>query len=471
MSGQERLDHPRRGRARRLGMSLGLSALLAAVAMAPVSASTLTNAWRAKVGTGGANGTATINVYATGTGAIIFKLAKLKPSASLPVVLSKGTCSSVGSTLSTLASIKTTSAGSASRTTSLTTAQVNAITAATKGSGRIAIWIGTGTTRKCGLFAALAVPPYLAATIEVGVAPEAVVVTPIGILVTNWWDGTLSRVDPATNSVLSVLPLTITGNAGPYAITYGEGAVWVTIEAYDDAGQQRIAGSVERLDPTSGQVAATIPVGKFPVSITTSPGAVWVSNFDDGTVSRIDPATNQVSATITLSVGVAGVAYGFGSLWVANEQTGTVSRIDPATNQIVATAATVGISEFVTIGAGSVWVTNFGDGQSDGVLSRIDPATNQVVRTIPVGAAPGYVAYGGGFVWVALNNDSSVVQVDPATNTVRAKVSSGILVLDASAKVVGLTGIAATDHAVWAVQPIPVAGQYAVPGSLVRFNY
>jgi hypothetical protein len=57
-----------------------------------------------------------------------------------------------------LASITTTSAGTASRTNALTAAQVNLILAAPSGTGKIAIRVGSGTTAKCRAFAKRTVP-------------------------------------------------------------------------------------------------------------------------------------------------------------------------------------------------------------------------------------------------------------------------------------------------------------------------
>jgi YVTN family beta-propeller protein len=439
-------------------------------------AATVSNAWSAKVGSGGANGTATIQAYTSGTGAIALRLARLKPATYLPVTLSKGTCSSVGSTLIKFPAIKTTSTGAAARTSSLTASQVTLIENATAGGGRIAIRVGSSTTGgvKCGLFAVLVIPPYVAANVSVGRYPSGIATTPSGVLVANWVDGTLSRIDPATNTVLASLPVTVSGIEGPHAVAYGEGAVWVTMYALDSSGKDSIAGAVERLDPVSGVVLATIPVGKAPFGIATSPGAVWVANYDDGTISRIDPATNQVTASITLSAGVYGLAFDFGSLWATNEQTGTVSRIDPATNQVTTTIPTVGGPEGVTSGAGALWVANWGTtGQADGTLSRIDPATNQVVRAIPVGTNPSDVAFGGGSVWVAMVGEPAVVQVNSATNAVQARIGMGAKVLDSTGDVVGLRGITATDHAAWVVRPLPYpdANTAAPAGSAIRINY
>lgn len=166
-------------------MAVALTMMMTVVTTA--DAATATNAWRAKIGSAGANGTATVQAYTTGTGSIVLKLAKLKASTYLPVTLSKGTCASVGTTLIRFPAIRTTSTGAAARTSSLTASQVTLIKNATQGTGRTAIRVGSSTTGgvKCGVFAVLAVPPYVTAKITVGRAPHGAVVAPNGIWVTK----------------------------------------------------------------------------------------------------------------------------------------------------------------------------------------------------------------------------------------------------------------------------------------------
>jgi putative multiple sugar transport system substrate-binding protein len=138
-----------------VGLSLSLAAILAMSVVAPVGAATVGASWQAKVGSGGANGTATIQAYTTGSGSLALKLAKLRATIYLPVTLSKGTCGSVGSTLVRFPALRTTSSGTAARTSCLTAFQVRQIKAATTGTGQIAIRVGSSTTggTKCGVFA------------------------------------------------------------------------------------------------------------------------------------------------------------------------------------------------------------------------------------------------------------------------------------------------------------------------------
>ena len=58
-----------------------LLASLVALALAPAAqAATSTNAWLAKVGSSGANGTAAVNAFTTGVGNVVLKLKKLPAS-------------------------------------------------------------------------------------------------------------------------------------------------------------------------------------------------------------------------------------------------------------------------------------------------------------------------------------------------------------------------------------------------------
>jgi YVTN family beta-propeller protein len=448
---------------KRWRVSVTAMALTVAIALATTSiasAATLTNAWQAKVGTGGANGTVTINAYTTGAGSIVVKLAKLKASTYYTVVLSKGTCSKAGTTLVKFASLKTRSTGAATRTTSLTATQVNAIKSATKGTGRIAIRIASGSSVKCGLFAARAVPPYVAATVSVGRSPSGVAIDPSGIWVTNWWDNTLSRISPTTNAVLAVVPIDLTATQGPEAIASGAGSLWVTATD-DDANGDPLPGVVKRIDPATGATLATIPVGKSPFDIDVSPGAVWVANYDGGSVIRIDPATNQVVTTIAIP-NASGVTVGLGAVWVVSGD-GKVTRIDPGTNQIVTTIPTQATGAYIATGNGAVWVTSPGDaGQSNGSLSRIDPATNQVVANTPLGSNPQELAVSGTNVWIGMFGEPTVVRVSANTNAVLNRVA-------VSSEVYAMT--VATDI-VWAVHnlPTPVGGTEPPVGTITRIN-
>jgi YVTN family beta-propeller protein len=147
-------------------------------------------------------------------------------------------------------------------------------------------------------------------------------------------DATVSRIDPATNTVVATVQTSfaLTGTSG--WIAAGAGAVWIS----NFSGK-----SITRIDPATNRVAATIPVGPAPTGLTITPGAVWVANHHGRSLSRIDPVTNTVVATIPVGDQTAPIEGGpldlavvGGSVWfVALEASGfALERLDPATNTI-----------------------------------------------------------------------------------------------------------------------------------------
>jgi virginiamycin B lyase len=472
-SGSDGLDRPRRQMTalsrvgRRMAAASFVLLLFPIVAAAPVSAATVTAQWQAKVGTAGVNGSATIKVFATGTGSVSVALKGLARRTLYSATIYRGTCARRTTSLLTLAAIRTTSTGTAGRTTALTAAQATLLSK----PGKV-IRLVAGTRVVCGTFTSvkLAPPPppppvgpAIAATIPVGHAPAGIAIDHSGVWLTCFYDGTLTRIDPATNSVLNVVPLPSTGISGPETIATGEGSLWVTVLVFDEQFNAA-PGSVLRIDPATAAVQATIAVGKQPLGITIALGSAWVTNATDGSVMRIDAATNQVVASVPLGGTPIGVAAAEGSIWIASTD-GTVTRIDPATNQVMATIHTQTSAAYVAAGGGAIWVTNPGTapGFANGSLTRIDPATNQVVANVALGADPEEVAFGGGSVWVGMFREPTVVQVDASTNAILHRIT-------VSAPVYSLV---ATDHAVWADHNLRATDLISPPpnGSVTRINY
>jgi YVTN family beta-propeller protein len=180
--------------------------------------------------------------------------------------------------------------------------------------------------------------------------------------------------------------------------------------------------SVSRIDPASNTVVATISVGTEPAGVAVGGGAVWVANSGSASVSRIDPATNAVTATVAVGQGPGRVAFGEGAVWVTNWDDGSVSRIDPASNTVVATIP-VGAVDSIVAGGGSVWVSVWGfPVAANGSVARIDPATNTVTSQLTVGYHPGGMAIIGDTVYVAMLGEPTVVQVRGGVVTARTAV-------------------------------------------------
>ena len=92
---------------------------------------------------------------------------------------------------------------------------------------------------------------------------------------------------------------------------------------------------------------------------------------------------------------------------------------------------------FVATGAGAVWVSDF-DSQT---ITRIDPATNTIVAKIETGLESTHAIYAAsGGVWVSAIISAGVVMIDPATNQ-----SSGGVDTDHG----GSWGSAELDGSIW----------------------
>jgi hypothetical protein len=443
---------------RRASAALIITALLvSSVGVGTASAATNTNAWQAKVGSSGVNGTAKISRFTTGTGSIAVKFAKLRASTTLPLVIYKGTCSKVGAVLFKLTSVRSSSSGAVSKTLTLTSSQVKLVLAATKGTAKIAVRVGSGTATKCGVFATLAVPAYVAAKVVVpGLPIDA------AFLGTDVWVATFDNVvgiSPTTNQVVNSWPFTLPSQeSGVAALTAGAGSLWVLIYSFDPITFDYLPGSLLRIDPATGSVVATIPVSAGASHLAASANAVWVSSGSAGTVQRVDPATNAIVATVTMEFpGPMFVAAD--GIWVA-DLTG-IARIDPATNVVNSTIPTQGDITGVAVTPTAIWVSHGALGQPNGALSKIDPVTKLATAILPLGAGPSDVVALGANVWVTMAGEPNVLRVNATTNAITKIVVPSVM----QAAIVNTTSV-------WVVATsIFLQEDYPLPDSVVRINY
>jgi YVTN family beta-propeller protein len=227
----------------------------------------------------------------------------------------------------------------------------------------------------------------------------------------------VTRIDPATNSVVATIPVGATGS-GPAAVALGAGFVWVPIA---------VPGTLLAIDPETNKVAARIPlVGPLrgSISVSATRGAVWVACCGEqgtggaesrGTLLRIDPRRERVVAEIPLSDNPMAVAADPAAAWVATAS-GKVLVVSAKRNRVINTldaGGPLGFTQTIAVGAGGVWLADPFDEQ----VVRIDPKSRRVVARIPAGAAT-TLAVGGGAVWAV--SSLGLVRVDPAEDRVTA---------------------------------------------------
>ena len=112
----------------------------------------------------------------------------------------------------------------------------------------------------------------------------------------------LERLSPATMRLVATVELP----GGDNDIATGLGAVWVT----DDEGE-----AVLRVDPREERISRTYDVRGGPLDVAVGPDAVWATK-EAGTVARIDPRTGEVAAT-PVGGTPRGLDVGAGAVWVS----------------------------------------------------------------------------------------------------------------------------------------------------------
>jgi DNA-binding beta-propeller fold protein YncE len=91
--------------------------------------------------------------------------------------------------------------------------------------------------------------------------------------VANFGDGTVSRIDPETNEVVSVTGLP---GSNPQGLAASQGSMWV---GSTDAGE------VYRIDPKTDAVDGAFVTGSGTRDLVPVGDELWVAEFNDDTVS------------------------------------------------------------------------------------------------------------------------------------------------------------------------------------------
>lgn len=271
----------------------------------------------------------------------------------------------------------------------------------------------------------------ISAAIPVGVSPLAVAAGHGAIWVYNDMDGTLSRIDPATNAVVATIPIaTPLDVVPPDLLGERHASPDLAIDANSVWVNKPEEQAIVQVDPQTNTVIATIALEADAFSIAVDGSSLWVSLFNTSSVVRIDTTTGEVVATIPGVPAAAGIAVAQDAVWVVNYWSDQVMRIDPQTNLVVGqiairwtgapvTGALCGLCPGdVLANEHGVWVTL----RQANHIARIDPATNRLAAIIPVGIQPRSLASDARGVWVGNQSSAGVLLIDPESNQVVAAV-------------------------------------------------
>lgn len=201
------------------------------------------------------------------------------------------------------------------------------------------------------------------------------------VWVANWNDKSVYRIDRNTGKTIAKIKTGLANKYGELSLAAGAGSVWLLSDS---------SGVLTRIDPKKNLVAKRIKVNPLSYCVAFGYGAVWITNTGElvysktgeataptpGSVQRINPATNSVVATIPVGLGPLFIAAGANGIWTLNQADGTVSRIDPISNKVKAiiNAGATGSGGDIATGAGKVWIR----GNKTVFLLSIDPTKNVV---------------------------------------------------------------------------------------------
>jgi len=102
---------------------------------------------------------------------------------------------------------------------------------------------------------------------------------------------------------------------------------------------QLAAGRIQKIDPETGRVLATIPApgGGGDSGLTWAEGTLWVGQYRDRKIYQIDPETGAILRTIESKRFVTGVTWTDGELWHGTWEgdESDLRRVDPRTGEVL----------------------------------------------------------------------------------------------------------------------------------------
>jgi YVTN family beta-propeller protein len=198
--------------------------------------------------------------------------------------------------------------------------------------------------------------------------------------------------DPQTNATTP----TPTATATP--------AVAAEPEAVNELPDQLI-----RIDPSSGQITASISYPYGIMSITSSPTALWVASRRRARVQRVDLRTGNPVKTIRVGNSRSeDIVYSRGALWLATPDDDTVYKVDTGNASIIPISVGKRPRQ-LAVTRDTVYVTNYNS--SD--LTAIDTKTSRVIGApLPLSVNPFSLAAGGDdTLWVGSQPENRLTKV------------------------------------------------------------
>ncbi len=225
-------------------------------------------------------------------------------------------------------------------------------------------------------------------------------------------EGQLTRIEPETGEIVATIGL---GIRKPGGIAFGEGSVWIT---------DRYEPTLLRIDPAVNDVVDRFALPReglgtvFTHDVAVGAGSVWVGHgaYNPGAfVERLDVETGRMQHRFPVLGGDADhLAFADGVLWVGSEASGHLRRIDARTNASTKVAELQGNICCIAAGGGYAWVAV----SPDNLVWKVTPL-GTLVQSFKLPSAIKGVTYAEGALWAAAGEAGAVVRIDATTNAAR----------------------------------------------------
>ena len=195
----------------------------------------------------------------------------------------------------------------------------------------------------------------------------------------------LTRVDSLTGKVAATLPI---GPAGPEGgIAASADSIWLVTDG---------KGTLSRIDPAINSVRQMVRIAPGAINPIFSDGMVWISSPKTNALIAVDSEKGSVISEILVGPQPQFLTSGAGSIWTLNQGDGTISRVDIKSRKLAATvhSGIPGPGGDICFGAGAVWATVF-----DVPLTMVEAARNQVVRQW-IGPGGDSMRFGHNSLWI-----------------------------------------------------------------------
>jgi len=243
---------------------------------------------------------------------------------------------------------------------------------------------------------------------SVGLNPSGIAFDGASIWVTNYGDGTVTKLRASDGAIED----TFTVGKGPAAVAFDGGNIWVT-----NAGDNSVSKLHASDGYCNGAYPCTFKVGTYPSGLAFDGANIWVANELTDNVSKLRASDGSLQALIPLPSGSqpTGVAFDGANIWVALYGSNTVIKLRASDGACVNQQCTYPVGtqpEFLAFDGANIWVTS----APDGTVRKLRASDGANLGICHVGVAANGVVFDGASIWVADNAGATELPGSNCTN-------------------------------------------------------